>query len=138
MLAATASDSIKTLWYNERKRGHIMKQITHATPQQNNDGPSVSPEVVSKRFGRAFPELTKWFRWLNGGYAAGATWQGLLAAHVSHIGELRTRQLLGEVQDVQHLGLPDGRSLEVLICDVLGLSKDFVIMEAKTAGRLSA
>jgi hypothetical protein len=33
------------------------------------------------------------------------------------------------------LGLPDGRSLEVLICDVLGLSKDFVIMEAKTAGR---
>jgi hypothetical protein len=115
-----------------------MDKIRQATPQDGNHRTSISPEVVGRRFGRAFPELTKWFNWLNGGYAAGAAWQALLVAHVGDIGKLRTRQLLGEVQDVQHLGLPDGRSLEVLICDVLGLSKDFVIMEAKTAGRTIA
>jgi hypothetical protein len=112
-----------------------MDQITKTAPPDRNHGPSVSPEVVGRRFGRAFPELAKWFAWLNGGYAAGATWQGLLVAHVGHIGKRRTGQLLSEVQDVQHMGLPDGRNLEVLICDVLGLSKDFVIMEAKTSSR---
>lgn len=112
-----------------------MDQMSKPSPQNGNHGPNVSPEVVGRRFGRAFPELAKWFDWLNGGYAAGAAWQDLLVTHVGCIGKRRTRQLLSEIQDVQHMGLPDGRSLEVLICDVLGLSKDFVIMEAKTVGR---
>jgi len=112
-----------------------MKQITQTNPRRNYHGPSVSPEVVGRRFGRAFPELTKWFTWLNGGYSAGAAWQALLVAHVGHLGRLRTRQLLYEVQDVQHMGLADGHSLEVLICDVLGLSRDFVEAEAETPGR---
>jgi len=112
-----------------------MKQITQTDPRRSDHRPSVSPEVVGRRFGRAFPELPKWFKWLNGGYAAGAAWQALLATYVGQIGERRTQQLLNEVGDVQLMGLGDGHSLEVLICDVLGLSKDFVRAEAKTAGR---
>jgi hypothetical protein len=112
-----------------------MKQITQTDPRRSYHGPSVSPEVVGRRFGRAFPELSKWFTWLDGGYSAGAAWQALLVAHVGHIGRLRKRQLLYEVQDVQHMGLADGHSLEVLICDVLGLSRDFVEAEAETVSR---
>jgi hypothetical protein len=112
-----------------------MKQITQTNPRRNYQGPSISPEVVGRRFGKAFPELTKWFTWLNGGYSEGAVWPALLVAHVGHVGRLRTRQLLYEVQDVQHMGLADGHSLEVLICDVLGLSRDFVEAEAETVSR---
>jgi hypothetical protein len=94
----------------------------------------MSPQVIGRRFGKAFPELVKWFAWLNEGYPVGLTWQGLLVSHIARIGKLRTRELLCEARDVQLMGIPDARNLEVLICDVLGLSGDFVKTEAETVG----
>jgi hypothetical protein len=94
----------------------------------------MSPEVIGRRFGKAFPELVKWFAWLNEGYLVGLAWQGLLVSHIARIGKLRTRELLCEARDVQLMGIPDARNLEVLICDVLGLSGDFVKAEAETVG----
>jgi hypothetical protein len=111
-----------------------MDQIAQVDPKHSNGGQGISPEVIGRRLGKAFPELVKWFDWLDEGYSVGAAWQALLVTHVGHVGRLRTRQLLYEVQDVQHMGLADGHSLEVLICDVLGLSKDFVNAEAETVG----
>ena len=94
--------------------------------------------MIGRRFGRAFPELTKWFSWLNKGYAAGATWQGLLVSHVARIGKRRTLDLLCETRDVRRMGIPDTRNMEVLICDVLGLSQDVIKREAGTAGQAMA
>ena len=112
-----------------------MNQIAEVNPKHSNDGQGISPEVIGRRLGKAFPELVKWFDWLDEGYSVGAAWQELLVAHVARIGHLRTRELLCEAGDVQLMGIRDARNLEVLICDVLGLSQDFVEAEAETAGR---
>jgi hypothetical protein len=112
-----------------------MKQIAQVNPRHSKDGRGISPEVIGRRLGKAFPELVKWFDWLDEGYSVGAAWQGLLVAHIARIGQLRTRALLCEAGDVQLMGIRDARNLEVLVCDVLGLSRDFVEAEAETVGR---
>jgi hypothetical protein len=112
-----------------------MDQIAQANPKHSNNRQGISPEVIGRRLGKAFPELVEWFAWLNDGYPVGAAWQGLLVTHIGRIGKLRTRELLCEARDVQRMGIRDARNLEVLICDVLGLSRGFVEAEAETAGR---
>jgi hypothetical protein len=112
-----------------------MNQIAQVNPMQSKDGRGTSPEVIGRRLGKAFPELVDWFARLDDGYPVGAAWQELLVVHIGCIGRLRTRELLREAGDVQLMGIRDARNMEVLVCDVLGLSKDFVKAEAETVGR---
>jgi hypothetical protein len=101
-----------------------MNQIAQVNPRHSNDEQGTSPEVIGRRLGKGFPELVKWFDWLDEGYSVGAARQGLLVAHIARIGQLRTRELLCEAGDVQLMGIRDARNLEVLVCDVLGLSRE--------------
>jgi hypothetical protein len=110
-----------------------MKQTSGANKDRIGHDPNMSPRVVRRRFAKAFPELVKLFGWLNGGYLKGAELAPLIVAYGARIGKPHTRLLLWEIQDVRLMGLPDGRSLEVLICDVLGLSKELTRAEAESA-----
>lgn len=127
---------IDTLIYTEMsmKKSKKSNQSTEESPLE----PGVRPEVVRRRFGKAFPELSDWFEWLNGGYRKGIEWQLLLVAYVRRIGGPRAEQLREELHEAQQMGLKSERHWQVLVCDVLGLDDIVPIVEAKSPQGLLA
>ena len=59
-----------------------MKEIKTSTPQLLRLKRDANPTVISGRLQSAFPELTEYFSWLNGGVQAGADGQALLRSYL--------------------------------------------------------
>ena len=115
--------------------------MKNTVPTGDTDSSSQSDVVratVRRRMRKAFPELSAWFAWLNGGYFAGAKWESLLVTYIGRIGQSRVERLRREVRDAQNMGPSDELDLDVLVCNVLGLDERVLISEAKTPGGLLA
>jgi hypothetical protein len=106
-----------------------MKQSKMSAPTFHHGS---NPRAIRDRFQLAFPELTAFFSWLNGGFHAGAEWQSLLDAYLTKIDSRATAGLTGEVLDLSDMGLTKNRDVETLICVVLGLDRPFLASESLT------
>ena len=93
---------------------------------------SLNLDAVHRRFAKAFPELSRCFSWLNGGYAAGAEWEPLVAAYRARLSDVRTERLQREAHDALHFGLVDENDFAVLVSFVLGLDPAIMISESET------
>ena len=80
----------------------------------NGNGTQRAADVVRRQ---ALPELTKWFQFLNGGYAKGIGWHSLLASYVGRIGEVRAGRLRWEAHDAQRLPMRDAHDSSVLMSE---------------------
>jgi hypothetical protein len=104
--------------------------------QTNTNAPNFHREsnlaAVRDRFRLAFPELTAFFSWLNGGSRAGAEWRSLLDSYLSKLDPRSTAALIGEVLDLSNMGLTKNRDVETLIGVVLGLDQAFLASEGMT------
>jgi len=110
-----------------------MKEIKTSTPHLVRLKRDANPTVISGRLQSAFPELTEYFSWLNGGVQAGADGQALLHSYLKRIGPNRTAELTSEVHDVLVMGLTKERDVETLVCVVLGLNRPVLANEANGA-----
>ncbi len=110
-----------------------MKEIKTSIPHPLRLKPNVNPTVISGRLQSAFPELTEYFSWLNGGIQAGADGQALLRSYLTRIGPSHTAKLTSEVHDVLVMGLTKERDVETLVCVVLGLNRTVLAKEANGA-----
>src|SRR5487761_2106050 len=118
---------------------HKVMAMKNTVPTGDTDSSSQSDVIratVRRRMRKAFPELSAWFAWLNGGYFAGAEWESLLVTYIERIGRSRVERLRREVRDAQNMGPSDDLDLDVLVCNVLGLDERVLVSEAKTPGGL--
>ncbi len=109
-----------------------MKEIKTSTPHPLRLKRNTNPTVIS-RLQSAFPELTEYFSWLNGGVQAGADGQALLRSYLKRIGPNDAAKLISEVHDVLVMGLTKERDVETLVCVVLGLNRTVLANEANGA-----
>ncbi len=110
-----------------------MKEIKTSTPHLLRLKRDANPTVISGRLQSAFPELTEYFSWLNGGVQAGADGQALLRSYLKRIGPSHTAKLTSEVHDVLVMGLTKERDVETLVYVVLGLNRTVLANEANGA-----
>jgi hypothetical protein len=113
-------------------------RITPTIPNSLTYNRGYSHDVARFRFRKAFPELPRFFGWLIASTSKGLDWHDLLGPYVKKIGQRRSLALVREVHDAQDLGLRSDDTLNNLVCDLLGLDREFLKADGTTSSAFLA